>query len=329
MIATPSIWNAVEIAIRGRTARSPTRARVSGSSPSNATESSPASSSSMSSRCSRCDLLSLSRFARARARPARRARRRRAGAEVGERLAVARERRASRHEALDRGVELLRGTRRKSGRRDRGVRAERRRARRCRRPAAGRRRVVAHGRALEAEVADPVLGARVRAAVEVEAEVRDLVAEALLEVLDQPAEPRLRLGDREVAVRLAGASDRAAADAVRRRAGSRSPSARATTSSTRSSGTFVTMKFCWRVMRMSPPTCSARSATRDHLVARDRARGARARRRTRGRVLLLRVHAEVVGRLHVHRRQRRSPRACGRAAPRPARAFPQGRCRRS
>ena len=46
--------------------------------------------------------------------------------------------------------------------------------------------LVARGRALEAEVADPVLGAGVRAAVEVEPQVGDLVAEARLEPVDQP-----------------------------------------------------------------------------------------------------------------------------------------------
>src|SRR5262245_58042306 len=74
---------------------------------------------------------------------------------------------------------------------------------------------VARGRPLEAEVADPVLGAGVRAAVEVHAETGERgAAEAALEVDDQLVEPRLRLRDREVAVRLAGAGDRAAARAV-------------------------------------------------------------------------------------------------------------------
>ena len=58
-----------------------------------------------------------------------------------------------------------------------------------------------------------MLRAGVRAAVELEAKLRDLRAEALLERLDQRAEPRLRLGDGEVAVRLAGARDRVAAQA--------------------------------------------------------------------------------------------------------------------
>ena len=75
--------------------------------------------------------------------------------------------------------------------------------------------LVAGGRALEAEIADPVLGARVRAAVEVQPQVGDVVAEARLEPVDEPAEPRLRLGHREVAVRLAGAGDRVAPDRVR------------------------------------------------------------------------------------------------------------------
>src|SRR5438132_1787220 len=73
--------------------------------------------------------------------------------------------------------------------------------------------VVARSRPLEAEVADPVLRAGVRAAVELEPKLRDLRPEALLEHLDQRAEPRLRLRDREVAVRLARARDRVAAQA--------------------------------------------------------------------------------------------------------------------
>src|SRR4051812_29388406 len=75
---------------------------------------------------------------------------------------------------------------------------------------------VARRRALEPEVGDPVLRARVRAAVELQAERADRVSEALLEVLDQPAEALLRLGHREVAVRLARAADRAAAHVVDR-----------------------------------------------------------------------------------------------------------------
>src|SRR5581483_9847396 len=73
---------------------------------------------------------------------------------------------------------------------------------------------VARRRALEADVADPVLRARMRAAVEVQPQLGDLPAEALLEPVDEAAEPRLRLGDREVAVRLSGARDRVAAHAV-------------------------------------------------------------------------------------------------------------------
>ena len=45
--------------------------------------------------------------------------------------------------------------------------------------------LVADGAALEADVADPVLRAGVRAAVEVELELADVVAEPALEALDQ------------------------------------------------------------------------------------------------------------------------------------------------
>src|SRR5262249_60209789 len=70
------------------------------------------------------------------------------------------------------------------------------------------------GRSRESVVADPVLCARVWAAVEVEPQLGDLRVETLLEPLDQPAEAGLRLCDREVAVRLAGARDRVAAHRV-------------------------------------------------------------------------------------------------------------------
>ena len=60
-----------------------------------------------------------------------------------------------------------------------------------------------------------MLPAGVGAAVEVESQLGDVVAEALLEVLDQAAESPLRLGDREVAVRLAGAADRIRPETVR------------------------------------------------------------------------------------------------------------------
>src|SRR5262245_29350759 len=74
--------------------------------------------------------------------------------------------------------------------------------------------LVARRRPLEAEVGDPVLRTRVRAAVEVETEIGDLRSEALLQRLDQAAEPRLRLSHREVAVRLAGAGDPGRPDVI-------------------------------------------------------------------------------------------------------------------
>src|SRR6185437_8181985 len=70
-------------------------------------------------------------------------------------------------------------------------------------------------RCLEAEVSDPVLCARVRAPVEVQAQLGDVVAERRLEMLEQLAQARLRLTDGEVAVRLAGARDRVGPDLVR------------------------------------------------------------------------------------------------------------------
>ena len=82
--------------------------------------------------------------------------------------------------------------------------------------------LVAHRRALEADVADPVVAAGVRAAVEVQREPGDLVAEAGFELVDDLVEPRLRLGDGEVAVRLAGAGDRIRAERLAS-SGSRAP----------------------------------------------------------------------------------------------------------
>src|SRR5262249_21544959 len=70
-------------------------------------------------------------------------------------------------------------------------------------------------RRLEAEVADPVLRARVRAAVEVEPKIRYRGAERRLEMLDERLQTRLRLANREVAVRLARARDRVRPDLVR------------------------------------------------------------------------------------------------------------------
>ena len=54
------------------------------------------------------------------------------------------------------------------------------------------------------------------------------------------------------------------------------------------------MKFCWRVMRTSPPSALGQIGDGDHLVARDEAEVHRHADVARAR-LLLRVHAEVVG----------------------------------
>ena len=52
-------------------------------------------------------------------------------------------------------------------------------------------RALAQRRALEADIADPVLGAGVRAAVEVDAEVLDLLAEGGLQMVHDLDQPRL------------------------------------------------------------------------------------------------------------------------------------------
>ena len=156
-----------------RTARAPTRAPPRGSSPSNSTASSPASSSSISSTLmqpppSRSCLRGLA------ARPARPARRRSAGARTrGSPRPVAASVEPAADEALDRRRRARSvGHAAEERPADRGVRAE---------PAAHEDVVrlpplaglVAGGRALEAEVADPVLGAGVRAAVEVQPQAGD------------------------------------------------------------------------------------------------------------------------------------------------------------
>src|SRR5947208_282192 len=62
-----------------------------------------------------------------------------------------------------------------------------------------RRTPLAQGRALEADVADPVVGAGVRAAVQVEPQPGDRLAERRLQMLDDPLQPSLGLGHRVVA----------------------------------------------------------------------------------------------------------------------------------
>src|SRR5581483_9290150 len=226
--AIPSSWNAVEMPIRGENRSSAHSITTSGSSPSNATESSPASSSSISSALmpaprrrqaaawlpgrlrpasGSCNLLPDSLLRRLEPRqlaqllvglPAR---------PGGERVAA-----AVVEPALDqpdgRVVEPL----------GRDAPEERPPDRRVRPEAAADEDVVrlppgavvvARRRALEAEVADPVLRAGVRAAVQVQTQRRRRLTEALLDHLEQPAQPRLRLRDREVAVRLARGGDRA------------------------------------------------------------------------------------------------------------------------
>src|SRR5581483_9432714 len=182
MSATPSTWKAVETAIRGEKRSSAHSSSSCGSCPSNSTESSPASSSSISSRLATLDSGEDRQLVVAQA-----------VAEGAEVLALAPQPEPRRDQPVDRFLEVLGGHAPEHRPRDRRPRAE----------AAAQEdvvrlpplpRLVPDGRALEAEVADPVLGAGVRAAVEVEAQPRDLVAEARLEVADECVHTRLRLG---------------------------------------------------------------------------------------------------------------------------------------
>src|SRR3954451_1228549 len=157
----PSVWNAVEIEIRGANRSIAHSSTASGSSPSNATESSPASRSSSSSTlmclppCQTSDLVVC-----------------RAVAKAAEGLAVAAALDPARDEGPDSLVELFR----------RDALEDRECDRRGPVEAAAQEDVVslvalsfgiANGRALEPEIADPMMGAGVSAAVEVQAEPVD------------------------------------------------------------------------------------------------------------------------------------------------------------
>ena len=97
------------------------------------------------------------------------------------------------------------------------------------------------------------------AAVEVEPQVGDVVPEPRFEPVDEPAEARLRLRHREVAVRLACAGDRVAPDRVRIER--EADLAELVRDALRVRlGTPTRIRFCWRAIRMSAPTSSARSA---------------------------------------------------------------------
>ena len=219
--ATSPSWNAVESASPSPNRSIAHSSSSHGSCPSNSTDSSPASRSSISSSTAGAHAASSSVFLRSSARPGRLAADQDAELVVCRAVAVRTEALAGAptvepgdDQPLDRLVELLGRHAAEHRAADRRHRAER----------AAQQDVVAlvplafgvaHRRALEAEIADPVLAAGVGAAVEMEAELGDLVAEPPFEVLDQAAEPPLRLGDGEVAVRLAGAADRVRAQAVR------------------------------------------------------------------------------------------------------------------
>src|SRR6187402_968556 len=212
--ATPPSWNDVEIARRSPK-RSNDHSRSShGSQPSNSTESSPASRSSNGSTIvmrpprSWSGSCRLPRGGGLAARERAELRVAQAVAERAEALVGAPPVEPAGDEPLDDAVELVRGHPAEERAADRRVRPE---------PAAevhlvrlpALPRLVPGGRALEADVADPVVRAGVWAPVEREPERGDVVPEAPLEPLDQRVEPGLRLRHAEVAVRLARAGDRA------------------------------------------------------------------------------------------------------------------------
>ena len=138
---------------------------------------------------------------------------------------------------------------------------------------------VARGRPLEAEVADPVLAARVRAAVQVQAELGDLVAEAPLEMLDSApsrvfvsATAKLQCGSPVQPIESPRSEVASSGKPISRERRGDVVDA---------SATPVRTKFCWRVTRTSRPCSSARSASASIWSPRDQAEVYRARRRVR------------------------------------------------
>ena len=185
--------------------------------------------------------------------------------------------------------------------------------------------LVPHRRALEAEIADPVVRAGVRAAVEVQLQPGERVAEACLEVLDEGVEPRLGLGRRRScsAARRCTRSLRSEAGCLR--AAARAPPAARRPGRRRRPGSDVKTKFCCRVTRTSSAELRA-SSRRDHLLAGEQADFDRDSDRDQA-FLLLRL-ALPCDRSSAAARRAGSRAVRSRAVARPRRACPQARCRR-
>ena len=165
--------------------------------------------------------------------------------------------------------------------------------------------LVAHGRALEAEVADPVMGAGVRAAVEVELQPGDLAR--------RTAPPG---GVTSTSIRVfvsvteklqCGSPVQAIAVARRRLTSSGKPisASAARVASTSASGTFVTDEVLLPRQADVAAEALRQVGDRDHLVAGDEPEmdGNADVREAR---LLLGVHADVVAERVGHRRRSKS-----------------------
>ena len=211
--ATSPSWNAVEIASRSPK-RSSAHSRSShGSAPSNSIESSPASRSSSSSTCSCCSSSRRGVFAGSRPASSAELRRRRCGRRTPGSPRRPRAARASRRQAGDRVVELVG--------RDPAEHRPRRSPRRGRARRAGRRRTPGGACPRSSRAVDPwkpmsPTQCCAQACGQPSRWSRRSATSSPKRArgLDQGVEPRLRLGDGEVAVRLARAGDRAAADRV-------------------------------------------------------------------------------------------------------------------
>ena len=151
-----------------------------------------------------------------------------------------------------------------------------------------------------------------------------VVAERRLEMVDELAQPVLRLADREVAVRLAGARDRVRPDLVRRQRQAERVELRERRLDVGDAGDDQVL-----LARQADVAAERLDEVgdRDQLVAR-REPELDGHADVGEPVLLLRRARRCARRVARRSAATRTARACGRASPRRARACPRRRCRR-